>query len=521
MDQQTILSGIATVLVGAISGGVTNAIAIWMLFRPHEPRRLFFILFHGAIPKNKPRLARTIGKTVGERLLTPEDVAARLSAPAVREAFDEAMGRVIDDLLDRDHGSLRQLLPPRAEQAVQGIVDDIGPRMADRLATFTETPAFEEMIAGWMDRLRRDAGDKPMSGALTPAIRESILTRVDDWMSTAAEGHELEQTLRGWVAHQLEILEQDPRPVADRLPSGLLAPVEQAIDDYLPTAIDKVSGLLSDPETRATISGALRRAFDGAARQLLLHERILAKLVVNEQTFDRLLDGIERNGFERFAAAITAPAVRSRLAGALHQAFVGLLRMPLGERLARLGPERRTALIETLGDWLVIAARSPSTRASVHRALERGIDAAGQRTWGDVLALLPNERVTGLIGDALRGDAGRAWVAQAVSQSATRLLDIPIGRPAQWLGAETAAAIRQDVAASAWGWVQSQVPKVVEKLNVQEMVEQKVLGFSTQRMEEIVRTVTERELKLIVRLGYVLGAMVGILAFALNQFLGN
>jgi uncharacterized membrane protein YheB (UPF0754 family) len=57
---------------------------------------------------------------------------------------------------------------------------------------------------------------------------------------------------------------------------------------------------------------------------------------------------------------------------------------------------------------------------------------------------------------------------------------------------------------------------VVARLEVPEMVEQKVLGFSTQRMEEIVRGVTQRELTLIVRLGYVLGAVVGLMAFGLN-----
>jgi uncharacterized membrane protein YheB (UPF0754 family) len=48
------------------------------------------------------------------------------------------------------------------------------------------------------------------------------------------------------------------------------------------------------------------------------------------------------------------------------------------------------------------------------------------------------------------------------------------------------------------------------------MVEQKVLGFSTQRMEEIVRNVTQRELDLIVRLGYVLGGLVGVIAFGVS-----
>jgi uncharacterized membrane protein YheB (UPF0754 family) len=53
------------------------------------------------------------------------------------------------------------------------------------------------------------------------------------------------------------------------------------------------------------------------------------------------------------------------------------------------------------------------------------------------------------------------------------------------------------------------------------MVEQKVLGFSTQRMEEIVRNVTQRELDLIVRIGYLLGGIVGVIAFVASQLAGR
>ena len=72
MDQQTLIQGAVTIGVGAISGGITNAVAIWMLFHPYEERGIGPFRIQGAIPKNKARLARSIGKTVGERLLTPE-----------------------------------------------------------------------------------------------------------------------------------------------------------------------------------------------------------------------------------------------------------------------------------------------------------------------------------------------------------------------------------------------------------------------------------------------------------------
>jgi uncharacterized membrane protein YheB (UPF0754 family) len=60
-----------------------------------------------------------------------------------------------------------------------------------------------------------------------------------------------------------------------------------------------------------------------------------------------------------------------------------------------------------------------------------------------------------------------------------------------------------------WEWLQTQVPAVVERIDVARRVEEKVLDFPTQKMEEIVRRVTHRELKLIVRLGYLLGAVIG------------
>ena len=47
-------------------------------------------------------------------------------------------------------------------------------------------------------------------------------------------------------------------------------------------------------------------------------------------------------------------------------------------------------------------------------------------------------------------------------------------------------------------------------------VRQKVMGLSTQKMEELVRNVTEKELKLIVDLGYVLGAIVGAVSWGIS-----
>src|SRR5687767_1614681 len=516
MDTQTLVQGAVTVGVGAISGGITNAVAIWMLFHPYEPWGIGKFKLQGAVPKNKDRLARSIGKTVGERLLTPEDIAQRLSAPTVRDAFEKAIGGVVDSLLEQERGPLREQLSPEVQTMVDDAVAGLGPKVAERVAAWAESDEFERLALGFIARVKSEVGTRPLAPALGDGRREMIAGKVETWVSELAQGDELERTLRGFVATQLTRLEEDDRPLLDRLPPGIIGTVEHAITDYLPIALERLSALLSDPDARQQVEQALRQAFDHSVRDLLLHERIIARLMVTDRTIERLVDGFEAEGFDRFAEAVSDPTMKAQVTRAVNDAVVNFLRIPLSDRLRRLTPEKRAGLEQTLGDWLVRVARDDATRIAITAAVDKLIDAVERRTWGDVLGMVPEERAVELAAGVLAGEPGRRWVEDGVAEVADRLLSRPIGRPARWLGEDASARIRAGITSSAWGWVQGEVPLIVQQLNVQEMVEQKVRGFSTQRMEEIVRNVTQKELDLIVTLGYWLGGLVGVVAFLIN-----
>lgn len=517
MESATLLMAVATVVGGSVAGGLTNMVAIWMLFRPHEPRGVGRLRLQGAIPKNKARLAKSVGRTVGEKLLTADDIASRLAAPPTREAFDGAMRRALETALDREHGSLREHLGPTAVELLEEAASALGPRVAERVAEYAGTADFEQLVASWSERLQSELAGRPVAAMLTPARRALIANQVDEWARALTEGDGLERTLRGWVAEQLRRLESDARPLGDRLPDGLVAPVEQAITDALPTALERLGNLLGDPVVKTSIRRALREAFDTAGRELLLHERLLARLVVTDKALARLVDGFEGEGFDRLTAAVNAPDMRARVEAAVRDALRQLLREPLGSRLARLPPERRVALEATLGGWLVAAARSRATRDALREGLLRLLEAAGELTWDRLLSAVPPAQAATLLREAVQGEPGQAWIANAVRAGARRLLDQPIGRPAAWLGQDTRERLVRAVSDQAWGWVQGQIPGVVGRLQVPEMVEQKILSFPTPVMEGIIYRVIERELHLIVQLGWLLGAIVGLLTFGISR----
>ena len=138
MDSPTLISALLTIAVGAIAGGITNAVAIWMLFHPYESRGLGPFRIQGAIPKNKSRLAKSIGKTVGEKLLSAEDLTRRLAAPEVRAGFDGALSGFLDDLLERERGPLLDQLPPDLAAQLEAGLDRLAARASEQLAEYAE-----------------------------------------------------------------------------------------------------------------------------------------------------------------------------------------------------------------------------------------------------------------------------------------------------------------------------------------------------------------------------------------------
>lgn len=359
-----------SVAIGMIAGGVTNAIAVWMLFHPYERRAGF----HGAIPKNKARLAKSIGRTVGEKLLTPKDLLDELTRAGFRETLDARVAGFIAEALETERGPLRTLLPPAVLVEVERVVGDLAPVVAAGIERHTATPEFETQVRTAVQRLRTEMGSLTVGDVLTEERRADLAAQA------AVLATELIEESR----------ESDGRSATARIADMLL----------------RVAGT---ERTRSFV----------------------------ERTVGEALGRAERRRFSDVLDAIGEDAVVQ---------------------------------------WLVSAARSPRANALATEAAARGAEA---------------------------------------------LLDRPIGRPGRFLPPDAPQRLAATAGPALWAALEAQLPRLVEQLDIPGMVERKVLGFSTRRIEEIIRGVTERELRTIVRLGYLLGAIIGTLTFVARRLLGT
>lgn len=518
-----VLRMLVTVAFGAVAGGLTNTVAIWMLFHPYEPPslgrwRLRF--FQGAVPKNQPRLAAAIGRTVGNRLLTAEDLTRTFTDREFRQAFDHRLALFLDEVLRRERGSLRELIPPALAAELEPVLAEVVEMAIVRLGVYLESERFEEVVLERTDAFVKALADEPIGGILTPARGAALEAAVQDWLVGAVESPDFRQAVDDYLARAADRLLARGRTFEEVLPLGLVGSVEKAIASYLPLAIERLGKLLEDGRARARFEATIHDLLHRFLRDLKFHQRVVARLVMTEETVDKVLDTIESEGADRLSEILRDPAVQDAMAKGVNEAIVDFLRRPVAEVLGAPDDPSVVESRATLADWIVGMARDPASRDFLVEKLHSGLERAGARTWGDVLERVPPDRVAEWIVAAARSEAAQKAYREGASRLLPALLDRPIGTPANWLPPGAPERLELALGDPVWEWLQTQVPDVVERLDVAKRVEQKVLEFPTPRMEELVRKVTDRELRLIVRLGYLLGAVIGVILLAVEAMLG-
>ncbi len=515
------MQALIKIVFGAAAGGLTNTVAIWMLFHPYTPPKLLgrpVRWLQGAVPKNQPRLAAAIGRTVGTRLLTPEDLTAIFSEGEFRNAFDERLGVFLDDILQKERGSIRELLPPDAAPRLEGLLDSLVDHTVLRISEYVHSERFPDVAEARTGSLVAAVADEPIGDLLTPAREAALTETVQEWLEDAVENPDLHEAIDDYLERASHRLLAPDRTFEEVLPSGLVSSFEKAIGSYLPLAIERLGNLLEDDNARAKFETTIRELFHRFLGDLKFHQRVVARFVVNDDTVDKILDTIEKEGAERLSEILQDPAVQEAMSRGVNEAVVDFLRRPVQSVLGAPESDSVIEARQTVSNWMVGLARDPQTRDFVVEKLRSALASAGARTWGDLLERIPPERVTEWMISAARSETAERVLRDLLHKAADALLDRDLGRPATWLPDSAPERIEAELGPVIWNWLQGQVPEVVEKLDIARRVEDKVNEFPMARLEEIVRKVTDRELRMIIVLGYILGAFIGLALAGLDFF---
>lgn len=183
--------------IGALIGGVTNSLAIRMLFRPYKPIFLFgkrVPFTPGLIPKRRSELADQLGKLVMEHLLTAESMKRRLVNSSFQEKSEVWIKEEIDHYLEKGI-SVQEVL------AKFGI-DDAETLFQENLHIIVESK-YEEVMQGLRSKpIQQVLPAKLMHSVESniPAVSEFILTKATHHFESGEGKRQLTQMINDFIA---------------------------------------------------------------------------------------------------------------------------------------------------------------------------------------------------------------------------------------------------------------------------------------------------------------------------------
>ncbi len=501
-----------TIVFGALAGGLTNRLAIIMLFHPYEPPRILGRTvgwLQGAVPKNRERMAGTIGRTIGTHLLSPEDVAAELRDERLRVAFDAELRGLVRKLLEEEKPALADLLSEQAlgeaRVLLGSILDAVHARLIDSMGEAVFASEAERVLVRVADAL--DA--EPLADALPPERLADLRGRAEEWLDQIAGSEAFEEAIRGHLDRVAGKLLEPGRSLEELFPPVLVGALEQAIADYLPIAMERLGRTLEDPKARARVENTIHELLDRFMSDLRFHQRVVAKLIITEDTVDKVIDTLEAEGADRLGDLLRENDVQSVMARGVNEAIVEFLRRPVIDVLGAPEDARVQSALDALSAWMSQAARSVEVRTFLLDRIESGILQLRDRSWGDLVRLVPGDKVGGWLASGLSSQTGRQLYADTRGVVVERLLHQPLGSLASYGEGGAVDRIADALSEPVWEWISSKVPEVAAKVRVAERVEERIIQFPLEELERIIRSVSDRELNLIVRLGYLLGAGIG------------
>ncbi len=191
-------------IVGAVIGLCTNYIAVVMLFHPKNEIKVFghtLPFSPGAIPKEKKRIARSVGDIVAHDLLTQEDIEEKCL-----KSEDFVIERCMKILDKEIHESLVKAL--KSEENYQEMLSQSKEKMVEYIMIRINSLDIEKLLMQeCMEAVDQKIGDSAllrlMSGSVVASLSAPVSQQISNFLNGRAKEmleEEIEMKWHEWEA---------------------------------------------------------------------------------------------------------------------------------------------------------------------------------------------------------------------------------------------------------------------------------------------------------------------------------
>lgn len=475
---------IIPVIVGGVIGYITNWIAIKMLFRPHYEKRIFNIpipFTPGLIPKEKNRIAKSIGEAVGEYLLSPEVVVDALfkNEGSIEKVIIHYINR-----LKHEERTLEDLISSLNYGEFEGRKEDIKKKLASLIALNFRKDQFKDRLIKLIDEYIFIVSRDNIYGIIDG--------KIESFLNYLANSDEVKEELSGLLIGKLNKLSQDDRSISEIIPEDIVNSFKDFILQNEENIVKLLKNILDNPRVKGQ--------FKNWISDILSHNmnKLIAIFINPETISDKILSLLE----EYLNKAERSKEILSFILLMVDKIFEKEISYLLGDFVKDLKEEDMSVVSEII----IKNVLKEDNQYKIIDKLKNKLEGEEENIKSYLLDLIKRE-----LESFLNSKSFYDHILSTVDKAIESILNRSISSLIVDINEDDILSIVNFLKIIIENLIKNQLPNMVKAFNISKIVEDQINSFDVAFTEELILEIANRELKAITWLGGLLGGIIGLL----------
>lgn len=492
-------------LIGAIIGYITNWLAIKMLFKPHNEIRIgkFKVPFTpGLIPKEKSRIAKSVGESIGQNLLTKETIIQSLCSENMNEQLDSWVQTKIGAIENSQvtiENELKGLLGDEFSNFVGNTNSNISKVFIDYISEDDVRKAITKYASAQI-MLELSASPRAIcESELYNLIKNKMLNAAIDYKDTDSFYGEIQNILEEKV-NDLKGLDKNFEEV---IPKEITDKVKVYVYGKKYDIAMAIKKIMKEEKNRKKL-----RQIVGETITTKLNPMI-AMFVNADSTYEKVVTGI--NEF------LDEDENHNDIALIINDIIDKFLKSPISSVVSEISEQGIQDGIKPLIHLFTTKITDEKLIRNVFDKLENkfnnyiSIEELLEKTGIDYkneIEKIINDRIEAMV----ESNSVKMKITEIVSALINRLLNVEIKSIFVGEGNKVSKSISKVVKDLYNKFIENKAADVIEVLDVAKIAEDKINEFDVAFSEKIILEIASKELSAITWLGAILGAIMGLLS---------
>lgn len=505
------------IVVGAVHGYVGAWLAVRMLFRPRRPVKLFGITVfpQGMIPRHRDKLATTIGKAVGDELVSQETIVDELFGKEfLRKKIQSVVDSYTEDLLSQNYPSIVEALPANLREPILDAVSSLQLKIGTHIQTVLKNEETAQSISGFVER----RVDEFLSQRVSQVITEEQFNKALGFLETRVRGilkePILETKIRDFISRRVDDLAKTDLPVGDMFtPDAIQLLKEKAVEQIEPI-VHQLANVATSERTRNQIGALIKREVHNYYENLAFFKKIF----VSRDTLIREVDDlVNENLPKRLEETLRGEFFEQEAKNFLDSAIDNALGRPLPDILGKIAPDQLERLKTQITKAVVSVLQGEEVQRSISAYLTdtlrkiqpHSLDAILQTVHPESEEKLKKLLANGLL-DVLNREETAAIINRVLAKQIDKLLSAPIGKLSDHIQEDKVRQAGKSLTETIIGAAREKLPEAIKEFDVGSVVREKINNYPVEKLESLVLSVAKEHLRTIELFGALFGLIIGI-----------